>query len=150
MNEAQSVPELDENEQIKVRKEKLSILREQGQAYPNDFQRKDLANDLHVQYDSYEKEPLEEEGKTVAVAGRIMTRRIMGKASFVTLQDMSGKIQLYVTRDTLPEGFAPFPMIVLFSPVSVDDAAPYPTTVLLFAFDPNPPAAPAPMTVTRL
>ena len=98
-------PQLDENEQIRIRKEKLAGLRELGQAYPNDFQRKDLAADLQAVYEACEKESLDEKGVKVAVAGRIMTRRIMGKASFTTLQDMSGRIQLYVSRDDLPEGF---------------------------------------------
>ena len=105
VNESENVAALDENEQIKVRKEKLAILRSKGEAYPNDFERKDLANALHKAYDQFDKESLAEKSITVSVAGRIMTRRIMGKASFTTLQDMSGKIQLYVTRDNLPEGF---------------------------------------------
>lgn len=97
--------ELDENSQIKVRKEKLAKLRTEGQAYPNDFQRKEMAAELHASYDSIDKEQLTEQVVNVAVAGRIMTRRIMGKASFATIQDMSGRIQLYVARDDLPEGF---------------------------------------------
>jgi lysyl-tRNA synthetase class 2 len=101
----QQLPELDENEQIKVRKEKLASLRSEGQAYPNDFQRKQLAAALHQEYDHSDKESLEQQAVMVAVAGRIMTRRIMGKASFVTIQDMSGQLQLYVTRDDLPEDF---------------------------------------------
>lgn len=101
----QQQPQVDENEQIRVRKEKLAGLREAGLAYPNDFQRKDMAVALHEQYDTFDKENLAEQGIQVAVAGRMMTRRIMGKASFATIQDMSGKIQLYITRDELPEGF---------------------------------------------
>lgn len=95
----------DENEQIRVRKEKLAALRELGQAYPNDFVRADLAADLLAKYNECDKENLEQQAIKVAVAGRIMTRRIMGKASFATIQDMSGRLQLYVTRDELPEGF---------------------------------------------
>lgn len=103
--EPQIEPQVDENEQIRVRREKLAGLRQQGHAYPNDFQRKDLAAELHTQYDQHDKEKLEQQAIQVVVAGRIMTRRIMGKASFVTIQDLSGRIQLYVTRDDLPEGF---------------------------------------------
>jgi lysyl-tRNA synthetase class 2 len=97
--------QVDENEQIKVRKEKLQQLREEGQAYPNQFKRDVLASALHQEYDALDKEALVEKAVKIKVAGRIMTRRIMGKASFVTLQDMSGRIQLYVTRDELPEGY---------------------------------------------
>lgn len=99
------VEQLDENEQIKVRKEKLAQLRTQKIAYPNDFQRRDLASLLHVAYDGDATEELENQAIKVAVAGRIMTRRIMGKASFVTIQDRSGRLQLYVTRGALAEGF---------------------------------------------
>lgn len=100
-----STEQLDENEQIKVRKAKLAQLRTQAIAYPNDFQRRDLASALHAAYDDDTAEALEHQVIKVAIAGRIMTRRIMGKASFVTIQDRSGRLQLYVTRDTLAEGF---------------------------------------------
>ena len=95
----------DTNEQIKVRKEKLALLQQQGIAYPNNFQRQQVAAELHAEYDAFAKDELLSKEITVTVAGRIMTRRIMGKASFVTLQDRSGKIQLYLTRDALPENF---------------------------------------------
>jgi lysyl-tRNA synthetase class 2 len=103
-NTAQDL-ELDENEQIKVRKEKLADICARGQAYPNDFKREHLAADLHAAYGDIDKEPLAEKNVKVAIAGRIMTRRIMGKASFATLQDLSGRIQIYVSRDDLAEGF---------------------------------------------
>ena len=60
-----------------------------------------LAQDLHDKYEAEDGEVLKEKAIEVAVAGRIMTRRAMGKATFITLQDMSGKIQLYVARDNL-------------------------------------------------
>lgn len=104
MNEKTQAPELDVNEQIAQRKAKLAALRERGVAFPNDFRRDSLATDLHREYDHWEKEALAEKGVRVRVAGRMMTRRIMGKASFATIQDMSGQIQLYVARDNLPEG----------------------------------------------
>ncbi|WP_294945928.1 lysine--tRNA ligase [Sulfurivirga sp.] len=95
----------DENRIIAERREKLRALREQGNAYPNTFRREHLAADIHAAYDDWDAERLEAEGPIrVKIAGRMMTRRIMGKASFATLQDMSGRIQIYVTRDDLPEG----------------------------------------------
>src|SRR5690606_18319565 len=90
--------------QIAQRKAKLAALRERGVAFPNDFRRDSLAADLHHDYDHWDKEALAEKGVRVRVAGRMITRRIMGKASFATIQDMSGQIQLYVARDNLPEG----------------------------------------------
>jgi len=98
--------ERDEQEQIAQRRTKLAALRENdGIAFPTDFRRNVVAGELLAEYGEKTKEELEEEPIRVKLAGRIMTRRIMGKASFVHIQDMSGKIQLYVTRDTLPEGF---------------------------------------------
>ncbi|EFA28215.1 lysine--tRNA ligase, partial [Haemophilus influenzae HK1212] len=83
---------------------KLAALRTKGNAFPNKFRRDALAQDLHNQYDAEDGEILKEKSIEVQVAGRIMTRRAMGKATFITIQDMSGKIQLYVARDNLPEG----------------------------------------------
>ncbi len=94
----------NENDLLAQRRAKLDKLREQGNAFPNDFQRNDLAGDLHAKYDDHEKEVLKSEPVRVKVAGRVMSRRIMGKASFAHIQDMSGQIQLYVRRDELPEG----------------------------------------------
>src|SRR5690606_1796858 len=105
MTEKTQAAGLDVNEQIAQRKAKLAALREQGVAFPNDFRREHLAADLHADYDDVEKDELASKGIRVSIAGRMMTRRIMGKASFATLQDMSGKIQIYVQRDALPEGF---------------------------------------------
>ncbi len=99
--------EQDEQEQIKQRRAKLNVLRENGGiAFPTDFRRNVVAGELIAEYDAKTKEELEaEEPIRVKLAGRLMTRRVMGKASFAHIQDMSGKIQLYVTRDTLAEGF---------------------------------------------
>ena len=96
---------VDVNEQIAQRKAKLQALRERGVAFPNDFRREHLAAELHAEFDDVEKDELATKGVRVAVAGRMMTRRIMGKASFATIKDMSGQIQLYVARDNLAEGF---------------------------------------------
>ncbi|MFP1734741.1 lysine--tRNA ligase [Lonsdalea quercina] len=94
----------DLNNELKARREKLSALRENGVAFPNDFRRDTTSDLLHASYDEKDNEELEPLGLEVTVAGRMMTRRIMGKASFVTLQDVGGRIQLYVSRDDLPEG----------------------------------------------
>ena len=93
-----------ENDLIAQRRQDLDELRKAGNAYNNQFKRDSLALDLHTQYEKKSKEELENESIKVAVAGRIMSRRIMGKASFAHIQDMSGKIQLYVRRDDLPDG----------------------------------------------
>lgn len=95
----------EENEQIAQRRAKLNKLREDGQAFPNDFRRDAMAADLHAQHDESAGETLEAQSNRVSVAGRMMSRRIMGKASFAHIQDMSGRIQLFVQRDSLPEGF---------------------------------------------
>ncbi|MEA9391767.1 lysine--tRNA ligase [Acerihabitans sp. TG2] len=94
----------DLNNELKARREKLALLREQGIAFPNDFRRDTTSDKLHAAYDGDSNEQLEALGLEVSIAGRMMTRRIMGKASFVTLQDVGGAIQLYVARDELAEG----------------------------------------------
>lgn len=93
------------NEQIAQRKSKLAELRQAGVAYVNGYQRDSLAADLHSALDDQSNEELEALAKTVTVAGRIMTRRTMGKVMFVHMQDMSGQIQLFIARDNVPEGF---------------------------------------------
>jgi lysyl-tRNA synthetase class 2 len=107
-NTENQTPEVDENKIIAERRAKLANLRENCSAngHPNQFRRDAMAADLHEKYDEIEKEALAEMAPVrVKVSGRMMLRRIMGKASFATLQDMSGRIQIYVTRDELPEGF---------------------------------------------
>ena len=96
-------PQPSENQVIAERRAKLATLRGRGQAYPNDFSRDALAAALHERYGSQPDAELEAAHANVAVAGRMMLKRVMGKASFATLQDMSGRIQLYVTRDALGE-----------------------------------------------
>jgi len=102
--ETEATEELSEQDIIEVRKRKLAHLRELGNAFPNDFKRDSLANNIHTEFDDKTAEELESLGKTVRVAGRVMLRRVMGKASFLHIQDMSGRIQLYLRRDDLPEG----------------------------------------------
>ncbi|MDC1447495.1 lysine--tRNA ligase [Candidatus Thioglobus sp.] len=97
--------DLDENKLIAERKSKLALLRESGNPYTNDFKPQNLASSIHEKFDSFSNEDLQEAGEFVTVAGRLMLKRIMGKASFVQLQDTSGQIQLFVTRDELEEGF---------------------------------------------
>jgi len=93
----------DENAILAQRRAKLAAWRERGGAFPTDFRRNVVAGELHAEYG--EKDPAEIETRhvRVKVAGRMMTRRVMGKASFAHLQDMSGRIQLYVMRDVLGE-----------------------------------------------
>ena len=96
---ADNVPAVDETRVIAERRGKLAALRAAGNAYPNDFRRDALAGDLHAAYDGSDNAELESTPTRVAVAGRMMLKRVMGKACFATLQDMSGRIQLYVTLD---------------------------------------------------
>ena len=101
----QESPQQDENKLIQERRAKLAAIREQGLAFPNDFRRNVVAGELHAKYGDMPSEALEEAPVRVSVAGRMMSKRIMGKASFANLKDMSGTIQLFVQRDSLPENF---------------------------------------------
>ncbi|MBM2829639.1 MAG: lysyl-tRNA synthetase [Gammaproteobacteria bacterium] len=92
----------NDNDLIAQRRNQLKALREKGNAYPNNFRRDVLATDLHAHYSGKDHDALEDQPVRVKVAGRMMTRRVMGKASFAHLQDMSGQIQLYVKGDNLP------------------------------------------------
>tara|TARA_R110002096_G_scaffold163266_1_gene330656 strand:+ start:5958 stop:7454 length:1497 start_codon:yes stop_codon:yes gene_type:complete len=96
--------EKDENKLIAERRGKLDALREQGIAYPNDFRRNALAGQLHQTFESHDNDALQQEHIKVSVAGRMMRKNVMGKASFVGVQDRSGVIQLRLERDRLPEG----------------------------------------------
>ena len=87
--------QLDENRLIAERREKLAVLREQGQAFPNDVRPEHLAADLLAQYGERDKESLEAEGITVSVAGRLM----LDRKAFKVLQDQSGRIQIYATKE---------------------------------------------------
>lgn len=96
-------PTADENQLIAERREKLAALRRQGVAFPNDFKPRHHAADLHAQFDARPGDELEALHVNVSVAGRMMLKRVMGKASFATLQDASGRIQLYITKDRVGE-----------------------------------------------
>ncbi|MDT8281398.1 MAG: lysine--tRNA ligase [Gammaproteobacteria bacterium] len=105
----QTVTAEDENKLISQRREKLAALRVSaeangGTAFPNSFRRDALTGDLIEHYQDKTKEELEVLNIRVSVAGRMMAKRVMGKASFSQLQDMSGRIQLFLQRDSLPEG----------------------------------------------
>ncbi len=93
----------DENQIIAERRAKLAELRKRGIAFPNDFRRGHLAADLRDAWGGKSNEEIEAKPVEAAVAGRMMLKRVMGKASFATVQDMSGRIQLYVTRDAIGE-----------------------------------------------
>ena len=101
-------PAADENQLIAERREKLRTLREAqkngaGPAFPNDFKPKDHAGALQRLHGEKTAETLEAEGTVARVAGRMMLKRVMGKASFATIQDQTGRIQAYVTRDAVGE-----------------------------------------------
>ena len=93
----------DTNQIIAERRAKLAALRETGTAFPNDFRRNHLASDLHKKYGDQSNDTLEKDPISVQVAGRMILKRVMGKASFATIQDMSGHIQLYITNDITGE-----------------------------------------------
>ncbi|MFU8896975.1 MAG: lysine--tRNA ligase, partial [Gammaproteobacteria bacterium] len=87
--------EQPEHALIAERRRKLAAQREASEAYANDFRRNALAGDLHLAFGEHDGEALEAAGIPVAVAGRMMAKRVMGKASFARLEDMSGAIQLF-------------------------------------------------------
>ena len=106
-------PVVDENSIISERRNKLLELRKLGVAFPNQFKPTNLSSELHKNYDEDDKETLEGKSIEVSVSGRMMLKRVMGKASFATIQDNNGRIQLYVTRDFInsddnPELYAQF------------------------------------------
>ena len=96
--------ENSDNKLIAERREKLKELRKQGNPFKNHFRPKDFAQEITEKYDGLDKDSLEEKKIEVTIAGRIMLKRVMGKASFAHIQDTTGKIQIYVARDDLPEG----------------------------------------------
>jgi lysyl-tRNA synthetase, class II len=102
--ENENLPQLDENQQIVQRKAKLAAIRNKGNAYPNDIRPDALALEISKLYNDKNHDELAADPIRVKLAGRIMPRRLMGKASFVNLQDMSGRIQLYLRNDDLPTG----------------------------------------------
>lgn len=98
----------DESEVYQVRKQKLANLRQEGFNFPNTFRRKYLASNIINQYSEEDKESLAAMQVKVAVAGRIVLRRVMGKASFFHIQDVSGRIQVYLRQNDIPEAYEQF------------------------------------------
>ncbi|MCB5194964.1 lysine--tRNA ligase [Deefgea salmonis] len=94
---------VDENQIILERRAKLAAIRAKGIAFPNDFKREHLSGPLHDQYNALEKADLESQAVMVAVAGRMMLKRVMGKASFATIQDSTGRIQFYISKESVGE-----------------------------------------------
>jgi len=93
--------EKQQPEQIRVRREKLTAMRALGNAYPNTWRAGHALKDIHAEYGQLDKETLQEKGITVTVAGRLMAHRVMGKSSFVKIQDKESEIQLFLNRDEL-------------------------------------------------
>ena len=94
-------PQVDTNKLVAERREKLAAIRAQGVAFPNDFKPADRAANLHAAHDGTEPEALEGQAVKAIVGGRLMLKRVMGKACFGTLQDATGRIQVYVTLDNV-------------------------------------------------
>ena len=104
MSEYEHIPPTQDETQIMVeRRQKLTNIRNNGIAFPNDFKRSHFAQFLQNTYALREKDTLASEKIAVAVAGRMMLKRVMGKASFATLQDGSGRIQAYISNDNVGE-----------------------------------------------
>ena len=109
MSDHHTAPTLpDENQLIAERRQKLKALRQlqiegKGIAFPNDFKPTDHAADLFAAHAGQTSEGLIEQNATAKVAGRMMLKRVMGKASFATLQDSTGRIQIYIKRDDVGE-----------------------------------------------
>jgi lysyl-tRNA synthetase, class II len=96
-------PLQDENHVIAERREKLKAIREKGVAFPNDFKPEHFAAPLHAQFGDQENETLDTQAVVVKVAGRMMLKRVMGKASFATIQDKTGRVQLFISKDNIGE-----------------------------------------------
>lgn len=94
-----AMPEM--SEQVAVRREKLAQIRQAGEAYPNTWRSDTTSAEIHAGYESVEGEALAELNKEVRIAGRMMAHRVMGKSSFIKIQDGGGQIQLFLNRDEL-------------------------------------------------
>ena len=103
MNEQEDLPIQDENHVMQERREKLKAIRSQAKennsaAFPNDFKPDALAVNIHAEFGGFENDVLDPKAVHVSIAGRMMLKRVMGKASFATVQDSSGRIQLFIGR----------------------------------------------------
>ncbi|WP_233842846.1 lysine--tRNA ligase [Dyella sp. 2HG41-7] len=106
MSESTDTPIIDENKLIAERREKLSALRTQGIAFPNDFKVDNFAGDLQTEFadkETHTAEAIEAAARIVKVAGRIVLKRVQGKVSFVQMQDFTGRIQLFIHQGTVGE-----------------------------------------------
>src|ERR1700730_6706800 len=101
-------PGLDENKLIAERRAKLATLREHAPAFPNDFRRDALAGQLHDSFGERSGEWLDANPTRVRVGGRLMVKRVMGKASFGKLADRTGQIQLYLQQEALGAAYEDF------------------------------------------
>jgi lysyl-tRNA synthetase class 2 len=104
-------PPIDENKLIAERREKLRALRAHGVAFPNDFKPDAFAGDLQKEFDDVEKwsaDVIAAANRRVRVAGRILAKRIMGKASFVQIQDTTGRMQLFLQQSALGDAYDAF------------------------------------------
>jgi len=97
------IPQIDENHVIAERREKLKVIRAKGVAFPNDFKPEHQAKALHAEFGGFENEVLDPKAVKVSIAGRMMLKRVMGKASFATVQDSTGRIQLFISKDNIGE-----------------------------------------------
>jgi len=95
--------QIDENHVIAERREKLKAIRAQGVAFPNDFKPEHQAAALHAEFGGFENDVLDPKSVRVSIAGRMMLKRVMGKASFATVQDSSGRIQLFISKDNITQ-----------------------------------------------
>jgi len=108
---SEPTPSVDDNTLIAERRAKLAALRENGIAYPNDIARQDFAGDLQKEYadaGQWTNDALDAARRTVTIAGRMLAKRLMGKAAFAQIQDMSGRMQLFLQSTALGETYAAF------------------------------------------
>ncbi len=103
VSEQENVMPVDENHVIAERREKLKAIRQKGVAFPNDFKPQHQSSALHAEFGAAENETLDPLAKQVVIAGRMMLKRVMGKASFATVQDVSGRIQLFISKENIGE-----------------------------------------------
>ncbi|HVT62236.1 MAG TPA: lysine--tRNA ligase [Legionellaceae bacterium] len=111
---------IDDRDVYEIRQQKLADLRQNGFDFPNHFRRSHTAKAIIEQYEAMDKTTLEDTKIEVAIAGRVVLRRLMGKASFFHLQDVSGRIQVYVREQELPEAYEAFKLWDLGDIVGVE------------------------------
>jgi lysyl-tRNA synthetase class 2 len=123
MTDTPATPHTDENFLIAERRAKLAQLRQGGVAFPNDFKRADYAGDVQAAFTDAEHwtaDAFDAEPRRVALGGRVMLKRDMGKAGFAQVQDESGRIQLWLKKDLLGDAFEVFKNLDLGDIVAVE------------------------------